>query len=273
MTFDATYSGRVYQLAQGEVYTLRSDGRFTYAGAVYDYVTRVCLTGYKATSTSGNVGYQTTDGGYIFLSDGWQQVGTQSVKKYSQSQAQALVDKIIDNNIQIVQNNLVCARYANKFSAEQKQQIRELQRRCEARKDALQQQGLCTDVRMSYPSGYAELGGYLDRLMNGEAVGVVSWATVVVVAIVIASMATACYFAFKLFAEESEQDLKFSKELTRTLTTKLTEEEYRQLLNETKGIVTKSRLKQALSTFSGTVSVLAWMAAIYAGYKLITNRN
>ena len=75
MTFDPTYQGKVMQLAQGEVYDLRPDGRFAYAGAVYDYTSRVALTGYTATSTSGNKGYQTTSGGYIFLSDGWKEVG------------------------------------------------------------------------------------------------------------------------------------------------------------------------------------------------------
>lgn len=273
MKFDITYKGRVMELAQGEVYTLRPDGRFAYASAEYDFVTRVTLTGYTETSISGNVGYQTTSGGYIFLSDGWKEIGTQAIMQYSQSQAQALVNKIIKNNEQIICNNLLCARYAHKLTENQRAQVRELQHRLQARNNALQAGGLTQDVQTSYPAGYAEMSAYLDKLMAGEGVGVaistIAW--IVVAAIVIAATATAAYFAYKSLADESEKDVKFSKDLTRTLTSKLTEEEYQQLLDETKGIVTKARIKQAVGSYGKVLTIAAFVVGGGLLYRWIKN--
>lgn len=267
MNFNATYSGRVYELFQGEIYTLRADGRFASAGVEYDYTERAVLTGYTATSNSGNIGYQTTSGGYILLNDGWQEIGTQAIAKHSQTQAQALVDKIIKNNITILQNNLVCARFANRFTAQEQAQIRALQNRMQARNNALQAGGLNSNIQTSYPAGYAELSASLDKLMAGESIGLTATTWLVIAAVVIAATATAAYFAYKELAEESEKDVKFSKELTATLTQKLTPEEYEQLKAETKGIVTKARLKQSLSSYGNVLTWLAIGAAGLAAYK------
>lgn len=271
MNFNITYKGKVMELSQGEVYTLRPDGKFAYASAVYDFVTRVTLTGYTETSISGNVGYQTTSGGYIFLSDGWKEIGTQAIMQYSQSQAQALVNKIIKNNEQIICNNLLCARYAHKLTENQRAQVRELQHRLQARNNALQAGGLTQDVQTSYPAGYAEMSAYLDKLMAGEGVGVATWVVVVIAATVIAATATAAYFAYKSLADESEKDVKFSKDLTRTLTSKLTEEEYQQLLDETKGIVTKARIKQAVGSYGKVLTIAAFVVGGGLLYRWIKN--
>lgn len=272
MSFDATYSGRVYSLVDGPIYAIRADGKFAYAGAVIGQNTRVALTGYTAVSPKGNLHYQTTSGGWIYLPDGWQLVDvTVPIYKYSQTQAQALVNKIINNNIQIVQNNLVCARYASKFTAAQQQQIRDLQNRAEARKNALQAQGLCGNVQTSYPKGYADLGAYLDALMAGEAIGIATWAVVVIVATVLAATATAAYFAYKAFADESEEDIKFSKELMAVLAEKLTPEEYQQLLNETQGIVTKARIKQAAKGWISGASAIIAVAGAVILWRVIKN--
>ncbi|MBO5933023.1 MAG: hypothetical protein J6Q19_04785 [Bacteroidaceae bacterium] len=271
MKFDATYSGKVYSMQNGEVYTLRNDGKFAYASAVYDHMVRVALTGYTATSTSGNTGYQTTSGGFIFLKDGWKYVGNVPVMQYSQAAAQALVNKIIKNNIQIVQNNLVCARYASKFNANQQAMIRSLQNRAEQRKNALQTAGLCANVQTSFPKGYADLSGYLEALMQGEAIGIATWVIVVIAATVVAATATAAYFAYQSFANESEADIKYSKELMAVLAQKLTPEEYNQLLKETKGIVTKAKIKQALGSYGNVLKWAVFAFAGYAAYRVIKN--
>ena len=272
MTFNSTYAGKVYSLQNGEVYTLRADGRFAYASAVYDRTVRVALTGYSEVGASGKTGYQTTNGGYIFLEDGWQEVGIVPVYRYSESAAQALVNKIIKNNIQIVQNNLVCARYANKFTDEQQSMIRELQNRAEMRKSALQAGGICNGIQLSYPKGYADLEGYLDALMKGEAIGIATWVVVVIAATVIAGLGTAAYFAYKSFADESEKDVKFSKELMAVLAEKLTPEEYQQLLDETKGIVTKARIKQAASSYGNVLWIVGIAAVTLLAFRAIKNR-
>lgn len=250
MLYDGTYNGRVYGMVNGEVYTYNSYGKLVYAGVHTGGTLYVKLTGYYLTGSDGK-GYQTTGGGYVWLEDGWQEVRQDSRMQYSQSQAQLLVKSIIANNKHILCNNLLCARFAYKLTSAQKEQVRALQSRLQARDKALQANGLCSDIQFNYPSGYAYLQPYLESLQNGEDVSGVGsiTTTIVVTAIVVAAMSTAAYFAYKAYAAESEQDVKYSDELTKILTSKLTEEEYQQLLNETKGIVTKARIKASLGSY------------------------
>lgn len=266
MKFEPTYQGRVYSMTGGVLY--QYDGTL-YGTGIAELSVRVALTGYSVTSKKGTVAYQTTSGYYIVLSEGWQQVGTAPIAQYSESQAQALVNKIIKNNKTIICNNLLCARYANRFSPDEQSQIRALQARLQARNESLQAGGLTTDVQTQYPAGYAELSAYLDALMAGEAIGVATWVVIVVACVVIAGMGTAAYFAYKSLADESEKDVKFSKELTATLVSKLTPEEYEQLKNETKGIVTKARIKQSLGSYWNIVKIIAIAFAGYTAYKMI----
>lgn len=270
MKFDVTYAGAVYGMVDGMEYALRPDGRFAAARAMTGQYRKVALTGYVAESASGNQGYQTTSGDFIILSDGWQYEGVMAINRYSQKQAQALVDKIIRCNKIIISNNLLCARYANKLTSEQQAQVRELQNRLVARNNALQAGGLTTNVRNGYPEGYAELAPALEKLMNGEAIGIATWVVIVVACVVVASLSTAAYYAYKYFASEAEQDVKFSKELTAVLAQKLTPEEYQQLLNETKGIVTKARIKQAISSTGITWASIALIAGgAFLMYKFL----
>ena len=273
--FNVTYAGAVYR-GTGFLYWIDDNGNFKSVGVSYngqDLGYSVALTGYWVKSVKGSIGWQTTIGRYIILSENWEKVGVISINKYSQSRAQALVDKIIKNNIQIVQNNLVCARYANKFTAEQQELIRDLQRRADSRRNDLKDDGLCSNVQTSYPKGYADLSGYLDKLMHYESIGIATWAVVVIVATVIAATATAAYFAYKSLADESEKDVKFSKELTAILAEKLTPEEYQQLLDETKGIVTKSKIKQAIRTSANWLMYAAVAVGGFAIYRLIKQRK
>lgn len=265
--FNSTYQGKVYTMQGGILYELR-DGTFRGVG-VDANAPRVELTGYTATSARGNVGYQTKSGRFIILSEGWQFIGNAPIMQYSQSAAQAQVNKIIANNKIIISNNLLCARYAEKLTDDQRAAVRTLQNRLMARNAALQNEGLTTNVQSSYPAGYAELSAYLDRLMNGEAIGIATWVVVVIAATVVAATATAAYYAYKALADESEQDVKYSKELTQILTSKLTEEEYAQLLDETKGIVTKTKIKSGLLGAGITASTILWIVGGYVIYKVI----
>ena len=269
MTFQATYQGKVYAMTNGTLYDY-TDGYLkgvqvsgeVDGQAVGDRV-QVALTGYTVVSSKGTTGYQTRSGKYIILSEGWQEIGTVAIAQYSQSQAQALADKIIKNNTQIIRNNLLCARYASKLTEEQQSAVRGLQSRLQARDYALQAEGLTTNIRTGYPTEYAELSGYLDALMKGEAIGVATWVVVVIAVTVLAATATAAYYTYKKLADESEEDVKYSKELTSVLVSKLTEEEYQQLLDETKGLLTKSKIKQLVRgdmkwlLFAG-VGLFAW---------------
>lgn len=275
MTFNKTYSGAVMR-GSATVYSLRPDGvlagTYVQLGNNTSYY-QVGLTGYYITSAKGNQAYQTIDGNYIILSEGWEKVGTMAIMQYSQSQAQALVNTIIKNNQIIICNNLLCARYANKLTSQQQQQVRDLQNRLQERNIALQSGGLTTNIQTSYPQGYNELAPYLDKLMNKESIGVATWVIVVIAATVVAALSTAAYFAYKSLAAQSEQDVKFSKQLTATLTSKLTDAEYQQLLGETKGIVTKARIKQLISTYSSWLAYAAIGVGIYFVYRAIKNRK
>lgn len=263
MTFDAKYAGHVYGMVNGEVYALRSDGRFAYAGVYQDKMVTVTLTGYSATGTSGNIGYQTIGGGYIFLEKGWQDMGMAAIMQYSQSQAQALVNKIIKNNKLIIQNNILCARFSYRLTESEKQQLYDLQLNLEERNAAIQAQGVCTNIQTSYPQGYVYLQSYLDSFMASGGIGLSTAVVIIISAVVIASLSTAAYFAYKSYADQSEKDVRYSKELTQILTSRLTDSEYQQLLSETKGIVTKARIKQSIST---TGNIVWFGMAIVGGY-------
>ncbi len=271
MTLEVTYQGKVMQGTDVPVYSIRQDNKFA-ATWIDNQTVRVVLTGYTAVSPKGNKHYQTTAGEFVYLPDGWQEVGVQAVNRYSQSQAQALVNKIIENNKTILRCNLLCARYANRFSAEQQAMIRTLQARLQNRNEELQAGGLCDKIQTGYPEEYAELSPYLEKLINGEAIGVATWVVVVIAAAVVGATATAAYFAYKSLADESERDVKYSKELTATLTSKLTEEEYQQLLNETKGMLTKSKIKGLLRGGTGVAKAVLLTVGGYMIYKLIKQR-
>lgn len=272
MGYEAQYKGVVMRGVDLPIYSYWADGNMRSAYPTTGAAQYVKLTGYTQISKRGNLHYQTTDGYFIYLPDGWTEYTQVNLPNYSQSQAQALVNKIIKNNITITQNNLVCARYASRFSPEQQQLIRDLQNRVVARENALKNEGLCTDIQTSYPLGYIELEPYLAALMNGQAIGLATWAICVIAASVVLVTSTAAYFAYRAFANESENDVKYSKELTKALTDKLTEEEYQQLLQETKGIVTKSRLKQAISSYGNIAKWALFGIAGFAIYKVIMNK-
>lgn len=279
MTFDATYRGKVYSLVGGTLYKY-GDGVFygtsavaNFDGTNYANGVTVVLTGYSVTSSRGSVGYQTTTGRYILLQEGWQAAGSVSLRTYSESAANAIIRKLINNNIAITQNNLVCARYASRFTEEQQQLIRDLQNRVVARQNALTEQGLCDHIQTSYPKGYADLEPYLAALMNGDAIGIATWAVVVIAAVVIAGFGTAAYFAYRALYDESEQDVKWSKELTAILAQKLTPEEYEQLKAETQGIVTRARIRQAIGSYWDALRIAALGVGVYALYRIIKNRQ
>ena len=274
MTFNKNRSGQILQMVNGAVYYINSDGRFAYAGVDTGAVAQVTLTGWTTTSDKGNTMWQTTGGGYIDLSDGWRGVGTAT---YSGRSAQSYVDEIIKNNQIILQNNLVCARFANKLTSTQLATLRGLQSRLNNRNKSLLEDGMVTVKDTSYPRGYADLANTLNEVMatggGTSGIGVVVSTTVVIVvaAVVVASLATAAYFAYKAFANESRDDVKFSKELTRTLTSKLTEEEWQMLQDETQGIVTKARVKQSLSNL-GTLGTFLLAGGVVLGGLWIYKR-
>jgi len=276
MNYNSTYAGHYFQMVNGDEYSFNASGKMaTVSVEELSSVNSVLLTGYYLTTTRGNTMYQTTKGTYIDLTDGWQDAGTGSVFKASQKSAQSLVDEIIKNNKKIIANNILCARFANKLTDDQKTTLRDLQLRLQARNSSLRDDGICTDLKESYPQGYVYVDSYLENFMNGvSGVGVIATSTIIIAAVVVAALSTAAYFAYKAMAAESAQDVKYSDELTKVLTSKLTDEEYQQLMEETQGIVTKSKIKASLGSYSKVV-VLAGVAVagLFAYRWLSKNLN
>lgn len=283
MKFNSKYAGQYYQMQGGEVYVLRGDGKFAYASADIENIIAVQLTGFYMIGANGKAMYQTTTDGWVDLSAGWQNTGYAPIRQYTAKDAEYYVNKVIKNNARILENNLVCAAFANKLTEDQQTTLYSLQMRMQSRNQRILDDGLCSNIKVSTPPGYSLLDNALANFMNAYANGapitggiglVVSTTVVIVVScIVVASMATAAYFAYKAFAAESEKDVQYSDELTRTLMEKLTPEEYEQLKNETQGIVTKSRLASRLSGWGDMAKFSLLALGGLLVYKLIKDKR
>lgn len=217
----------------------------------------VTLTGWVISASFSSTGIlaQTTEGFWV---EGGQTIGN----SVAQGSGQDYVNQIIRNNKKIYENNLLCSAAAKYMTADDLQLLQDLQNRLLIRNQALEDNTLTTSRKVSYPEGYINLSGKLDTLMN-QKVGVVlsTGAMIVVSAVVITSVAIAAYFAYKAFAAESEDDVKFSDELTAKLISKLSASELAQLYDETEGIVTSARLREKFGTVAGIGSTLLWFIA------------
>ena len=231
---------------------------------LYDGQSFTCTGYYASVYGSGDECWylQTTSGVWILAvnvtrGEYWFRL-TESTRKlaYSQAQAQDYVNKVIENNKKIVSLNLLCARFSYKLSQKERQTLYALQTRLQERNARLIQDGFCQDITTSTPAGYSQFESYMQRFMASGGVGIVisSTTAIVISCVVVASLATAAYFAYKALYEESLDDVRYSEQLTKTLMDKLSPEEYEQLMRETQGIVTKSKLKQIVSTSSTLVT-------------------
>lgn len=189
----------------------------------------------------------------------WVTGGYQTVKAPVYGDGQDYINAIIKDNMHIYENNLLCAFCAQYMTAEDQQELQNLQNRLLIRNQALQNNILTTGVEKSYPKGYVNLYARLQSLTGKVGVVISTTAMIVISATVIAAVGAAAYFAYQAFAAESEDDVKFSDELTAKLVSKLTKEELAQLYEETEGIVTSARLKEKFSTIAGFSSTLFWV--------------
>lgn len=279
MKVNQSVIGKYYKLQEGTLYVINANGDFAGVQVTSDaasYTVKVQLTGGYLNTARGNTMYMTTTGHYIDLKDGWEEVGQGQIHQYSQSDAQQLVNKIIKDNITILQNNLLCARFANKLTDDQKWQLKELQSRLEARDASLRKDGLCTELKESYPQGYIKFATDLQQIeestpaVNG--VGVIATATIgwiIIGAIVATYLAYQAYYAYKRMAVESAEDVQFSNELTKTLTSKLTAAEYQQLKEETAGIVTKAKIYNRISGATSFIKYGLIAAGAFIGINYI----
>lgn len=225
----------------------------------------------KTVTTTGMVYYLNENTIYLQLAENpllairldrgnlaWEGI-SQNNKTYTQAQAQDVVNGIIRNNKYILNNNLLCARFANKLSTEQRKMLYNLQDRLEKRDAALREGEVFSSMGEGQPEGYSELSSYLEAFMKNPGIGVITLSAtgiIIISAIVIGSLSTAAYYAYQAYYKESEQDVKYSRELTQTLQQKLTEEEYQQLLRETAGLLTKQRIMQQIGSIGSSAKNL-----------------
>lgn len=224
----------------------------------------------KTVTTTGMVYYQSEDIIYLQIAEAptlyiqldrnnieWQGI-SKSNATYTQAQAQDIVNGIIRNNKYILNNNLLCARFANKLTKEQRKILFNLQKRLQERDTALREGEVFSQMREGYPEGYSEFSSELEAFMKNPGIGV-AISTVIaicVTAVVIGSLSTAAYFAYQAYYKESERDVKYSRDLTAALQAKLSEEEYQQLLKETAGLLTKQRIAQQIASLGGNIKNL-----------------
>lgn len=227
------------------------------SSSFYSDLTQVVLTGWAFETSDSPSGFMFQD-----ITGHWIESGNYVKTKEYEGNAQDFIDIIIKNNRRIYENNLLCATAAKYMTDDDLYLLEKLQNRLLVRNQALEDDNLTTSRQVSYPKGYINLYDNLESIMN-EKVGVVisAGAMIVIAAVVISAVSFAAYYAYSAFAAESEEDVKFSDELTAKLVAKLSPEELEQLYNETEGFVTKARLKEKFGTIAGLGSTLLWLAA------------
>lgn len=255
--FLSEYSGGRVRGVNGAIVVYIEPNGIQTGGMQYSYSVLFTLTGW-AWMDGSRIYLQTLEypNTYIQLTQDnttWEYLGIN--KTITVVQAQDVINGIIRNNQYILNNNLLCARFANKLTTAERQMLYNLQYRLEQRNEALKNDELLTNQQEGYPEGYSEFGSELQSFMKNPGIGVAlsTTAIICIAAIVVGSLSTAAYFAYQAYYKESEQDVKYSKQLTETLQAKLTEEEYRQLLQETAGLLTRQKISQQIASIGGNL--------------------
>lgn len=254
--------GRVRGVNGAIVVYIQPNGMQT-GGAQYDGISVIFTLSGWAWMDGNTLYLQTLEQSNIYIqltqdNDTWEYLG-KSNKNITYNQAQDVINGIIRNNQYILNNNLLCARFANKLTKTERQMLYNLQSRLEQRNEALNNDELLRNKQEGYPEGYSEFGSELESFMRNPNIGVVTLSATAIIcisAVVVGALSTAAYFAYQAYFKESEQDVKYSKQLTQTLQAKLTEEEYRQLLQETAGLLTKQRITQQIASIGGNLKNL-----------------
>lgn len=263
--FFESYAGAIYRSISTENSILYEDSSFdkyNLNGYIYPPHKTVTLSGWAVEVNSRIYYFQTANNPILYICIDldnlqWESIG-KSTKTVTPQQAQNIINGIIQNNKYILNNNLLCARFSNKLTKQQRQTLYNLQNRLQVRNAELRNDKLLTNLQEGYPEGYSEFGSELEAFMRNPQIGVaISTAAIIwIAATVIGSLSVAAYFAYQAYFKESEQDVKYSRELTAALQAKLTEEEYQQLLKETAGLLTKQRISQQIASLGGNIKNL-----------------
>lgn len=271
--------GKVYQSTDNSFqYTLRDDGKFAGIGITVSFAsirTTCTLTGYYVERTAGKVCL--SDKGYWILLSEWTPTGSVGVvSERTDADAQKLINEIISNDIRILQNNLICARFSNYLTNKEKEKLVFLQHQLQNRDKKLKNSNFFTSVKTNYPKGLSDYAPYLEQLEQDDKDGKLGVAVSTIVMIVtavaaIAGIGTIIYYNYIAIYNESGLDVEYSEKLLAKLKEKLTEEEFQQLEKETKGMITKAYFK---GTGSGVTGLVKWSLIAVGGffiYKTVKN--
>lgn len=210
--------------------------------------------------------------GYYISIDSWDIISTPTSK--SQAQAQNIVNKLLKNNQIIFENNLLAARFANRMNISEKNTLYGLQKRLEQRDSQLREADVFSSLQEAKIMGYANYQNYLNNFMSlyNSGVGlVISTTTAIIIgAVVVASLSTAAYFAFKALYEESVKDVELSKKMLQTLAKyNISDEDLRIIEQETQRIVNRAVFMEKINTTFGNIkNILLYGALGYVGYQL-----
>jgi len=269
MDYNKELAGVYARVIDGSTYEQQPNGM---VGISIGGPITVILTGFYFIGTQYRW-YQIAGGEFIL----WDESNTYLTDKKetkTYKEAQDIVSKMIENNKRIVENNLLCARFANKLTADEKRSLYALQVRLDERNQQLMNDQLLQSQKESTPAGYNNFATYLSNFMQSQSVGSIT-ATIIIAAVVIAAMSTAAYWLYQYYYGESVKDVQFSDDLTKKLTVKLTAEEYQQLMKETNGLVNKAVVSERFSSFlKGGVTKLAIFGVLgYLGYNYIKKQQ
>jgi len=290
--FNENYRGVKLQYIGSEsptLYYFNSTINNAYA-IIYPSNSIFTLTGYYVLNPYFNYYfYQTVEGGMFWLemyADRWANIGkvVLTIPVDFEIKNVDYLNGTLANNARIYENQLFCAFAAIKLAGRGKLTQKEfntlstLQTRLEERNNTVLTSGFATNIQESYPEGYINLKQYLkdfskidiSKLPNiGSLTGYI-----IVAAVTIVAMATVAYFLWKKLYDESKQDVKFSDDLTKVLKSKLTEEEWNQLVKETAGMITKTKINEKVKSVGNMTATLA-VAGILALLFILkpTGRN
>lgn len=269
MIFNPSLAGVQYKAVSNSA-SLYRDNLNGGQGWYYEIGTVVTLSGW----VEGTQYYvEDAPGCYIFLDGEWQKTANPITK--SQAQAQEVVNGLLKNNQYIFENNLLLARYYNKLSKQEMATLYLLQKRLERREQQLREADVFSEMQEARIMGYSNYQGYLDRFMTDYTTGAIglvvsTTAAIIIGAVVVASLGTAAYFAFKAAYEESKQDVELSRKMMKIFEKyNMTEADIQTITRETQGIVTRKVLMEKINNFLGNTKMLIIGAGLlYIGYEL-----
>lgn len=210
--------------------------------------------------------------GYYVSIDDWDIVAQPTPK--TQKQAQSLINALLKNNQYIFENNLLLARFANRLNLSEKNTLYGLQKRLEERDNMLREADVFSSLGEARIMGYSNYQSYLDEFMSSHNTGVglvlTTMQAILVAVVVIGSLSTAAYFAFKAAYEESKQDVELSRKMLKIFEKyQMTEEDIATIQQETQGIVTKRVLMEKINNWLGNTKMLIIGGlAVLLGYNI-----